>query len=170
MPLSVGELQAERERLGRVVEEAKQARARIKVINQLMVLMGVDDDLINTENPLRNGAKKGRYDGETYTDQWGRVYKAGPHKCIEVGVVTWGGYVGGQYWNGGFKDNPSSRYHADGICVNFTVLDVTSTKSSSQEAGTIQIGFFSWYFFIAATATAAAPVPQAMVTASTPRS
>src|SRR5512142_2926107 len=33
------------------------------------------------------------------------------NKCLEIGVVTWGGYAGGQYWNQGFKDNANSRYH-----------------------------------------------------------
>lgn len=45
------------------------------------------------------------------------------NKCIEIGVVTWGGYVGAQYWNNGFLDNPGSKYHQDGICVNFYKMD-----------------------------------------------
>ena len=45
------------------------------------------------------------------------------NKCIEIGVVTWPGYIGGEYWNNGFEDNANSRYHKDGICVNFRLMD-----------------------------------------------
>lgn len=51
---------------------------------------------------------------------------------IRVGVVTWPGYVGGQYFNGGFKASKESRYYKDyGILVEFIVLDdfVASRKA-----------------------------------------
>lgn len=44
--------------------------------------------------------------------------------CVKVGVVTWGGYAGGQYFNKGFKSNSESRYQKEyGICVEFKVID-----------------------------------------------
>lgn len=43
---------------------------------------------------------------------------------IKVGVVTWGGYAGGQYFNEGFKANKESRFYKDyGFQVEFKVLD-----------------------------------------------
>ncbi len=43
---------------------------------------------------------------------------------IDVCVVTWGGYVGGQYFNGGFSPSEESRYFKDyGLKVNFQVMD-----------------------------------------------
>jgi NitT/TauT family transport system substrate-binding protein len=43
---------------------------------------------------------------------------------IKIGVVTWGGYAGGQYFNGGFKPTKDSRYYKDyGFMVDFKVLD-----------------------------------------------
>ncbi len=51
---------------------------------------------------------------------------------INVGVVTWGGYAGGQYFNEGFQANTKSRYYKDyGLKVNFKVLDdfVASRKA-----------------------------------------
>ena len=43
---------------------------------------------------------------------------------IKVGVVTWGGYAGGQYFNEGFKANKNSRFYKDyGFQVEFKVLD-----------------------------------------------
>lgn len=43
---------------------------------------------------------------------------------ISVGVVTWGGYAGGQYFNEGFKANTNSRFYKDyGFKVDFKILD-----------------------------------------------
>ena len=43
---------------------------------------------------------------------------------LKVGVVTWGGYAGGQYFNEGFKASEQSRYFKDyGIKVEFIVND-----------------------------------------------
>ncbi|MCI4626548.1 MAG: phosphate ABC transporter substrate-binding/OmpA family protein, partial [Candidatus Magnetoovum sp. WYHC-5] len=43
---------------------------------------------------------------------------------IKVCVVTWGGYAGGQYFNGGFKASKDSRYFKEfGLLVDFIVID-----------------------------------------------
>ncbi len=43
---------------------------------------------------------------------------------IKIGVVTWGGYAGGQYFNEGFKANKNSRFYKDyGFEVEFKILD-----------------------------------------------
>ena len=43
---------------------------------------------------------------------------------IRVGVVTWGGYAGGQYFNEGFKASKQSRFYKDyGIKVEFVLND-----------------------------------------------
>jgi NitT/TauT family transport system substrate-binding protein len=43
---------------------------------------------------------------------------------ITVGVVTWGGYAGGQYFNEGFAASKTSRFYQDyGIQVEFKVID-----------------------------------------------
>jgi NitT/TauT family transport system substrate-binding protein len=47
-----------------------------------------------------------------------------PSDAIKIGVVTWGGYAGGQYYNEGFKANKNSRFYKDyGFQVDFKVLD-----------------------------------------------
>lgn len=47
-----------------------------------------------------------------------------PSDVINIGVVTWGGYAGGQYYNEGFKANKNSRFYKDyGFGVDFKVLD-----------------------------------------------
>lgn len=43
---------------------------------------------------------------------------------IRVGVVTWGGYAGGQYFNEGFSASEQSRFYKEyGITVEFKLLD-----------------------------------------------
>jgi NitT/TauT family transport system substrate-binding protein len=43
---------------------------------------------------------------------------------ITIGVVTWGGYAAGQYWNKGFKANTESQFYKDyGFKVEFKLLD-----------------------------------------------
>lgn len=43
---------------------------------------------------------------------------------IKIGVVTWGGYAGGQYFNEGFQASKQSRFYKDyGFEVEFKVLD-----------------------------------------------
>ena len=43
---------------------------------------------------------------------------------IKIGVVTWGGYAGGQYFNKGFEVSNASRFYQDyGLKVEFKVLD-----------------------------------------------
>ncbi len=43
---------------------------------------------------------------------------------VKIGVVTWGGYAGGQYFNEGFEASTASRFYKDyGIKVKFEVLD-----------------------------------------------
>lgn len=43
---------------------------------------------------------------------------------LRIGVVTWGGYAGGQYFNEGFKASEESRYFKEyGIKVEFIVND-----------------------------------------------
>lgn len=44
--------------------------------------------------------------------------------AVKVGVVTWGGYAGGQYFNEGFKANSRSRFVQEyGFPVDFKILD-----------------------------------------------
>ena len=59
--------------------------------------------------------------------------------CINIGVVTWPGYAGGQYWNNGFKDNPNSKYRQDGICVNFSVMDDFAASRAAFKSGAMDL-------------------------------
>lgn len=59
--------------------------------------------------------------------------------CINVGVVTWPGYAGGQYWNNGFKDNANSKFHQDGLCVNFSVMDDFAASRAAFKSGAMDL-------------------------------
>lgn len=61
------------------------------------------------------------------------------NKCINIGVVTWPGYAGGQYWNNGFKDNANSKYHQNGICVNFSVMDDFTASRAAFKSGAMDL-------------------------------
>ncbi len=50
--------------------------------------------------------------------------KSNNDDIIKVGVVTWGGYAGGQYFNEGFEASKVSRFYKDyGFQVEFKILD-----------------------------------------------
>lgn len=67
------------------------------------------------------------------------ISASGNHNCIEIGVVTWGGYAGGQYWNNGFKDNPGSKFRKDSICVNFHVMDDFAASRAAFKSGDMDL-------------------------------
>lgn len=65
---------------------------------------------------------------------------AGYKEVINVGVVTWGGYSGGQYFNNGFKPNPGSNFKKDyGFDVNFEVIDDFDASREAFKNGKIDL-------------------------------
>lgn len=61
-------------------------------------------------------------------------------EVIKVGVVTWGGYAGGQYFNEGFKPSKESRFYKDyGFTVDFKVLDDFNDSRNAWKAGEIDL-------------------------------
>ena len=59
---------------------------------------------------------------------------------INVGVVTWGGYAGGQYFNQGFSANEESRFFKDyGFKVNFKVIDDFDASRNAFKNGEIDL-------------------------------
>jgi len=64
--------------------------------------------------------------GSNTTNSTSESEASGPlsKEAINVGVVTWGGYIGGQYFNEGFKANSQSRFLKEyGFPVEFKILD-----------------------------------------------
>ncbi len=59
---------------------------------------------------------------------------------INIGVVTWGGYAGGQYYNEGFKANKNSRFYKDyGFMVDFKVLDDFNASREAFRRGDVDL-------------------------------
>lgn len=57
-----------------------------------------------------------------------------------VGVVTWGGYAGGQFWNKGFKANTNSNFYKDyGFKVEFKVLDDFEASRAAWKSGEVDL-------------------------------
>lgn len=79
--------------------------------------------LANKTQIGKNLAEKAQ-SGDNKTDNPATDLSNTDPEAIKVGVVTWGGYVGGQYFNEGFAPNPESRYQKEcGFKVDFKVLD-----------------------------------------------
>ncbi len=67
-------------------------------------------------------------------------YSSSNKDVIKIGVVTWGGYAGGQYFNEGFKANSKSRFYKDyGFKVEFKVMDDFNASRSAWKAGEINL-------------------------------
>lgn len=68
--------------------------------------------------------KAGFFDNLIPKDKAEGTHNAKDGDVINIGVVTWGGYAGGQYFNEGFEASEASRFYKDyGLLVNFKVLD-----------------------------------------------
>lgn len=63
--------------------------------------------------------------------------------AIRIGVVTWGGYAGGQYFNEGFAASSASRFSKEyGIDVEFVLNDDVDASLNAWKAGDIDL---HWY-------------------------
>jgi len=66
--------------------------------------------------------------------------KIGKEKVIKVGVVTWGGYAGGQYFNGSFKANKESRFAKEyGINVEYVLMDDVVASRDAWKSGELDV-------------------------------
>lgn len=102
-----------------------------KFLIVLLILGGIAFILYKT-NVLEVIAPKGTNAG-TNKDLKGE-------KIIRVGVVTWGGYAGGQYFNEGFEANKESRFYKDyGFLVEFKLLDDFNDCRSAWKSDNIDL-------------------------------
>lgn len=82
----------------------------------------------NTERPTNNERPRNSGGGDA------------PSDVINIGVVTWGGYAGGQYYNEGFKANKNSRFYKDyGFGVDFKVLDDFAASREAFRRGDVDL-------------------------------
>jgi NitT/TauT family transport system substrate-binding protein len=72
---------------------------------------------------MGDGDSMGQAGGDR-TEQPSRNNSGGADDPIRIGVVTWGGYAGGQYFNEGFAPSAASRFKKEyGIDVEFVLND-----------------------------------------------
>ncbi len=93
--------------------------AKILIVTAILAGIGFGVkyfDLIDISQVSTNNENTG--------SEYAETNYSGSEKVIKVGVVTWGGYAGGQYFNRGFAPNPDSRFLKEyGFNVEFLVLD-----------------------------------------------
>lgn len=66
--------------------------------------------------------------------------RIGLDRPLKVGVVTWGGYAGGQYFNGGFKASEASRYFQEyGLLVEFVLNDDFVSSREAFKSGAVDL-------------------------------
>jgi len=100
------------------------------VIGAIVVSVNYIPGLKETFYPT-NQSSNNNDDGEDYTPD-GDV--------IKIGVVTWGGYAGGQYFNEGFKANANSRFYKDyGFNVEFKIMDDFNASRSAWKTGEVDL-------------------------------
>ena len=79
-------------------------------------------------------------DEQSFNQDADEDYSSSDGDVIKIGVVTWGGYAGGQYFNEGFKANSKSRFYKDyGFKVEFKVLDDFNASRSAWKAGEVDL-------------------------------
>ncbi len=82
----------------------------------------------------KNNATDGKSSGKATTG------RKGADDVVNIGVVTWGGYAGGQYFNEGFSANEKSRFYKDyGFKVDFKVLDDLAASREAFKNGDVDL-------------------------------
>ena len=61
-------------------------------------------------------------------------------RIIRIGVVTWGGYAGGEYFNKGFQPTKKSRFYREyGFMVDFKLIDELNVSRNAWKSGEIDL-------------------------------
>jgi len=88
----------------------------------------VKDKINEFTDKVDDSTKKKKHSNKGYKD------------VINVGVVTWGGYAGGQYFNRGFDANTESQFYKDyGFKVKFEVIDDFDASRDAFKNGDIDL-------------------------------
>ena len=103
------------------------------ILGVLLLLFGIFK-LLQKTGVLDEMEKKEKTKSETAT------HKVSNKDAIKVGVVTWGGYAGGEYFNEGFEANDKSRFLKEyGFPVEFKVMDDFDASRAAFKSGEIDL-------------------------------
>lgn len=112
------------------------ARQRLTPFSKILIVAAIIAGIYFLLTQLRNPKVKDKINEVTAAGKAKDGYK----DVINVGVVTWGGYAGGQYFNEGFKANTNSRFYKDyGFKVNFKVIDDFDASRDAFKNGDIDL-------------------------------
>ena len=115
---------------------------RLTTFSKLLIVFAVVAAAFFGFNYLqKSGALEGVGGGsESGGSTSGQTSNAGDFKndddVIKIGVVTWGGYAGGQYFNEGFQASKASRFYQDyGLKVEFVLNDDVDASLNAWKSG-----------------------------------
>jgi len=111
------------------------AKGKLTPFSKIIIVALILGGIFYLLNMLRNPEVQ-----ETIKEVTEAKTKDGYNDVINIGVVTWGGYAGGQYFNEGFKANAKSRFFKDyGFKVNFEVLDDFVASRDAFKNGSVDL-------------------------------
>jgi len=115
------------------------AKAKLTPFSKILIVVAIIAGVYFLLTQLRNPDVKEKLEEVTSAGKKIKT-KEGYKDVINVGVVTWGGYAGGQYFNEGFKANNNSRFLKDyGFNVNFEVIDDFDASRDAFKNGSIDL-------------------------------
>lgn len=111
-----------------------------KFLLTLLIVGGISYGLYYFANFTEAGKNMKEQNGTSTTTTPKGNNSTNNSDVIKVGVVTWGGYAGGQYFNEGFEANKNSRFYKDyGFQVEFKVLDDFVASREAWKAGEVDL-------------------------------
>lgn len=112
------------------------ARIALAVIGVAAVYFGIN--FLSKTGVAENFAPSGKQAASSGKFSFGGSKR--DKDTIRVGVVTWGGYAGGQYFNEGFRASEQSRFYRDyGIKVEFVLNDDFNSSRDAWKADQIDL-------------------------------
>ncbi len=121
------------------------AKKKLTAFSKFLITLGIVGGLTYGFIALRDsGALTGIIPEGTENEVGEEVsssYKKGKDDgVIDIGVVTWGGYAAGQYFNEGFDVNAASRFTKEyGLKVNFEIVDDYLSSRKQFENGELDL-------------------------------
>jgi len=117
------------------------AKTRLTPFSKLLIVAVILGILGYALMQLRSPAIKDKINDITKTkDSDNGKTTEGYKDVINIGVVTWGGYAGGQYFNKGFDANTESQFYKDyGFKVKFEVIDDFDASRDAFKNGDIDL-------------------------------
>jgi len=112
------------------------AGKKLTPLSKILIVAVIIGGVYFLLNKLRDPKVKDKINEVTASSET----KEGYQDVLNIGVVTWGGYAGGQYFNEGFKANTNSRFYKDyGFKVNFKVIDDFDASRDAFKNGDIDL-------------------------------